>query len=201
MTTGSEPLAETLTYSWAWDAPEPLPAEDAAPTPWVRVRPDLERAREYWLATTRRDGSPHIRPVLAVMTDDLLYFCANDRSAKARNLAIDPRLGLTARTDRYDLVVEGRTIAVDDQETLDRVAAAYAAKYGWRPTARAGALWADGAPTADPPPYRGPPAASVAGVRVSARRFGPHPLDVPVGAVTRSRGSWPAGPIIVNQSA
>jgi hypothetical protein len=42
---------------------------------------------------------------------------------------------------------------VRDDETLQRVAHAYAEKYGWHVTIRDGAFYADGAPTAGPPPY------------------------------------------------
>jgi hypothetical protein len=53
-----------------------------------------------------------------------------------------------------DLVVEGEAAKVSDMVTLHRVAEAYASKYGWSVTVRGGAFYADGAPTAGPPPTR-----------------------------------------------
>ena len=53
-----------------------------------------------------------------------------------------------------DVVVEGVAARVDDDATLQRVAAAYDAKYGWPVTIVDGAFDAPyGAPTAGPPPY------------------------------------------------
>jgi hypothetical protein len=50
-------------------------------------------------------------------------------------------------------VVEGTAAKVSDETRLHRVAEAYWAKYGWQVTVRDGAFYADGAPTAGPPPY------------------------------------------------
>ena len=50
-------------------------------------------------------------------------------------------------------MVEGTAAKVSDETRLHRVAEAYWAKYGWPVTVRDGAFYADGAPTAGPPPY------------------------------------------------
>lgn len=42
---------------------------------------------------------------------------------------------------------------MDDNATLQQVATLYATKYDWHVTVRDGAFYADGAPTAGPPPY------------------------------------------------
>lgn len=50
--------------------------------------------------------------------------------------------------------LEGEVTRVHEQGRLERVADAYADTYGWRPSAREGALTdVEGAPTAGPPPY------------------------------------------------
>jgi hypothetical protein len=127
---------------------------DVTPTPWEQARAELGGAGTYWLATTTTAGGPHVAPVLAVLVDDRMHFCANDGSRKARNLADGPGCVIAASGDRFDLVVEGEATAVSAEATVRRVAEAYAAKYGWRPEERDGLLWAEGAPTAGPPPYR-----------------------------------------------
>lgn len=43
----------------------------------------------YWLATVRRDGRPHVVPVLAVFVDGALHFVASPGSRKAHNFAYD----------------------------------------------------------------------------------------------------------------
>ncbi len=50
-------------------------------------------------------------------------------------------------------MVEGEAAKVSDRATLHRVADAYASKYGWQVDVRDDAFYADGAPTAGPPPY------------------------------------------------
>lgn len=79
---------------------------------------------------------------------------ANPRARKGRNLAGDPRCSLAVHGDGLDLVVEGTTAKVTDEATLHRVADAYGSKCEWPVSVRDGAFWADGAPTAGPPPTR-----------------------------------------------
>lgn len=151
--THQEPVAQVMDHSMDWADPEPPGTEHAA-TQWATARQRLAEADTYWLATTHPDGRPHVVPVLAVWVDGALYFCASDASRKARNLAHRPHCVVTAGARAVDLVVQGRAAAVGDPATVERVAEAYGSKYGWRPEVRDGALWADGAPTAGPPPYQ-----------------------------------------------
>jgi nitroimidazol reductase NimA-like FMN-containing flavoprotein (pyridoxamine 5'-phosphate oxidase superfamily) len=123
--------------------------------PWAEARGRLEEGGTYWLATARPDGRPHVMPVLGVWVDGALCFSAGETSRKGKNLARDPRCDFTAGSRRaLDLVVEGEAAKVSDMVTLHRVAEAYASKYGWSVTVRDGAFYADGAPTAGPPPTR-----------------------------------------------
>lgn len=132
----------------------PLIAESGSPLDWASTAGELARADSYWLATRRADGRPHVMPVLAVWADETMHFCTGSASLKARNLREDPACVLTASSGGFDLVLEGDVQQVTDDATLQRVADAYDAKYGWRVTVRDG-LFQDtqGAPTAGPPPY------------------------------------------------
>jgi hypothetical protein len=42
--------------------------EGAPPTSWDVAREQLETAEVYWLTTVRRDGRPHVTPLIAVWT-------------------------------------------------------------------------------------------------------------------------------------
>jgi nitroimidazol reductase NimA-like FMN-containing flavoprotein (pyridoxamine 5'-phosphate oxidase superfamily) len=134
-------------------AEQPYLAEDATPTPWAEARRRLVDAESYWLATVRPDGLPHLVPVLAVWVDGALHFVASPTSRKAKNLARDAHCVITARRDALDLVVEGTVAKVSDEARLHHVAEAYISKYDWLVTVRDGTFYADGAPTAGPPPY------------------------------------------------
>ena len=126
-----------------------------APTPWAEARRLLHDTHDtYWLATTCPSGAPHVRPVLGVWVDDRLHFVSGSTTRKTRHLASNPQVTITVSADLADLVVEGKAERVHDGARLQRVADAYAAKYGWPATARDGAFHdTEGAPTAGPPPY------------------------------------------------
>lgn len=141
--TAETPLAELL----------PSTVEHAAPTPWEGARRRLAEAGWFWLATTRMDGRPHVMPLLAVWLDEALCFVTSPTTVKGKNLMRAAHCVLTTAATDAHLVVEGRAAKVHDDALLRRVADAYAAKYDWRVTIRDGAFYADGAPTAGPPPY------------------------------------------------
>jgi nitroimidazol reductase NimA-like FMN-containing flavoprotein (pyridoxamine 5'-phosphate oxidase superfamily) len=140
---GKEPVVEQL-----------FNADDTRPlTTWAEARRRLEEADTYWLATVRPDGRPHVMPVLAGWLDDALHFSTGATSRKGKNLARDSHCVITVGNHVLDLVVEGEAVKVSDEAKLQRVADMYASKYAWHVTVRDGAFYADGAPTAGPPPY------------------------------------------------
>jgi nitroimidazol reductase NimA-like FMN-containing flavoprotein (pyridoxamine 5'-phosphate oxidase superfamily) len=131
-----------------------MAGEAATTLPWSEARDRLAQTRFYWVATTRPDGRPHVRPVLGVWVEGAMYSTTGPNTRKAANLAHDPRCAITARTDGMDLVLEGDASFVRDDDTLRKVAKAYDEKYGWPVTIQDGAYDAPyGAPTAGPPPY------------------------------------------------
>ena len=133
---------------------QPYSAAETRPLPtWAEARGRLEGADFYWLATVRPDGRPHVAPVLAVWADGALHFVAGSSTRKARNLARASRCVITVDSGALHLVVEGEATKVSDEARLRRVAAVYASKYDWHVEVRDGAFYADGAPTAGPPPY------------------------------------------------
>jgi Pyridoxamine 5'-phosphate oxidase len=138
-----------------WDDDEMKQSDPAAVIPWPGARDRIADGRLFWWATTRPDGRPHVRPVLAVFIDGVLYSTTNTDARKARNLAADPRFACTVTTDEIDFVLEGTAAPVIDEPMLERIAEAYRSKYGWPVTVRDGAFHAPfGAPTAGPPPYQ-----------------------------------------------
>lgn len=127
---------------------------DERPQPsWQESSQRLATADTYWLATVRPDGRPHAVPLLAVWVAGTLHFVASQTSRKARNLAHDPHCVITARSGPLDLVAEGTATKVRDEARLRQAAAAYADKYGWTVSIRDHAFYAEGAPTAGPPPF------------------------------------------------
>lgn len=126
------------------------------PLPWSRVEDQLESEasnRTYWLATTGRDGRPHLAGVGAIWLDGKVYFVSGASTRKSRDLATKPECALSVSLTDVDLVVEGTAAKVTDPKALDRIVRKYAAG-GWPAEVRDGALVAPySAPSAGPPPW------------------------------------------------
>ncbi len=121
---------------------------EATPTAWKTARQHLEKAEIFWLATVRPDGRPHVTPLIAVLLDDILYFCTGEGERKAKNLAQNAHCILTTgcnflNAESLDVVIEGEAVRVNDGPLLQRIADLYETKYGqaWHFTVRNNALY------------------------------------------------------------
>lgn len=99
--------------------------------PWEWARERLERARNYFVATTRPEGRPHCMPVWAIWIDERLIFSTGTGSRKARNLAANPECVVTTEGAVEAVILEGRAHEEHDAELLARWRKAYKAKYDW----------------------------------------------------------------------
>jgi nitroimidazol reductase NimA-like FMN-containing flavoprotein (pyridoxamine 5'-phosphate oxidase superfamily) len=108
----------------------------ATAVPWDDARRVLESAELSWLTTVRGDGRPHVTPLVTVWLDDTVHFCTGPEEQKGHNLAANPQVAVTTGTDDWDrgldVVVEGEAVRVTDPGTLERLAAAWAAKWDGR---------------------------------------------------------------------
>ncbi|HEX8732373.1 MAG TPA: pyridoxamine 5'-phosphate oxidase family protein [Ktedonobacterales bacterium] len=98
---------------------------------WDHVERRLSEARNYWLATTRPDGRPHVTPVWGVWVEGALYFSGMPTTRWARNLAVNP--AIAAHLESGDDVVIAEGLAEDittDAALAERIVAAWDAKYG-----------------------------------------------------------------------
>ncbi len=106
----------------------------ADPIPWADARRVLEEAEIFWLSTVRRDGRPHVTPLLALWQDGALHFSTGPEEQKARNLRHNRRCVLTTGCNAYrhglDVVVEGQAARVTDTSRLQRLADSWTAKFG-----------------------------------------------------------------------
>ena len=104
------------------------------PTGWPDVVRLLDEAELYWLTTVRRDGRPHVTPLIGAWRDDAVHFCTGPEEQKARNLERNAQVALTTGRNEWaaglDVVVEGRAVQVTDGDELKHLADAYEAKYG-----------------------------------------------------------------------
>jgi nitroimidazol reductase NimA-like FMN-containing flavoprotein (pyridoxamine 5'-phosphate oxidase superfamily) len=102
-------------------------AKDYLPWSWAQQR--LERARNYWIATARPDGRPHLMPVWGVWVSGALYFGTDRGSRKARNVAHNPAMAAHVDIEDDAVILEGLAREVTDKATLAAVDRAYLKKY------------------------------------------------------------------------
>ena len=119
----------------------------AEPRGWSEADALLEKAEIYWLTTVRKDGRPHVTPLIALWIDGSLYFTTGDEEQKALNLQANTHCAVTTGCNAYgeglDIVIEGVASLARGQEKLERIAAAYQSKYGWTFHARGGEFYND----------------------------------------------------------
>lgn len=104
--------------------------------PWSFALERLERAQNYWIATTRPDGRPHAVPVWGVLVEGTVYFGGGPETVWARNLARDPRVVVHLESGDEVVIIEGTAIRHTEENTdaalLTKIDDAYEPKYDMR---------------------------------------------------------------------
>jgi hypothetical protein len=98
---------------------------------WSWASERLTGSHNYWLATARADGRPHVMPVWGLWLDEMFYFSTGRQSRKARNLADNPHCVVCTERADEAVIVEGAIEIITDPELLRPFYDAYKAKYGW----------------------------------------------------------------------
>jgi nitroimidazol reductase NimA-like FMN-containing flavoprotein (pyridoxamine 5'-phosphate oxidase superfamily) len=108
-------------------------SEASEPVSWQQVSDALAAAELYWVTTVRRDGRPHITPLVGIWIDDAFVFCTGPDEQKAHNLDHSSSVAITtgANTwnDGLDVVVEGDAERVKGRDALTKLAEAVRKKY------------------------------------------------------------------------
>jgi hypothetical protein len=108
-------------------------SEAKDPVGWQQVSDALAAAELYWLTTVRKDGRPHITPLIGAWVDDGFVFCTGPEEQKAQNLAgssaVAVTTGVNTWKDGLDVVVEGNAERVTGRQTLTPLADAIREKY------------------------------------------------------------------------
>ena len=108
-----------------------LPKSKKGLLPWKWAEDRLGKSRQYWIATTRPDGRPHVMVVWALWMDGLLYFSTGSKSRKARNLKANPNC--TMGTEKADeaVILEGVVETERDVDKIREFLRRYEKKYKW----------------------------------------------------------------------
>lgn len=122
-----------------------VPASVDGLVQWPAVEAKLEAATEFWLASTRPDGRPHVVPRWGVWLDGAFWYDGSPQTRHARNLADNPACALHLESGTDVVILEGRSQpSAPIGATLGgRLAAEYARKYGDQGYAPAPDAWSD----------------------------------------------------------
>ena len=96
---------------------------------WAEAR--LKGSHNYWLATVRQDGRPHLMIVWGLWHGGVFYFSTGSRSRKARNLESNAHCVIGTEQAHEAVVVEGAAEKVCDMEQLKELLALYQRKYDY----------------------------------------------------------------------
>ena len=99
---------------------------------WKWAADRLKKSRQYWIATTRPDGAPHLMVIWGVWLEDRFWFSTGASSRKARNLTENPKCVIGTDDAAEAVILEGSVELIDAQHgDLERFVAAYEKKYAW----------------------------------------------------------------------
>lgn len=109
-----------------------LPKSKRGLLPWKWAEDRLKRSRQYWIATTRPDGRPHVMVIWALWMNGVLYFSTGAKSRKTQNLAHNPNCVMC--TDRADeaVILEGTVETERNMEVVRKFVPRYEKKYEWK---------------------------------------------------------------------
>src|SRR5258708_15637984 len=83
------------------------PTDSAALKPWSWALERLEKSHNYWIATSRSDGQPHLMVVWGVWWQDSFWFSTGRQTRKAKNLAGNRRCVIGTEKADEAVILEG----------------------------------------------------------------------------------------------
>jgi hypothetical protein len=98
--------------------------------PWSWALERLEKSHNYWVATSRPDGRPHLMLVWGVWWEDAFWFSSGLRTRKAKNLAAEPHCVIGTEMADEAVILEGIAQGITDRAVWKQVVQVYNRKYG-----------------------------------------------------------------------
>jgi hypothetical protein len=99
---------------------------------WESVVDRLTESKNYWLATTRPDGRPHVVPRWGVWLDEMFWYDGSPETIHVRNLEHNPAVVLHLESGSTATIVEGHSVRPQPivGHLGERLATEYGRKYG-----------------------------------------------------------------------
>jgi hypothetical protein len=100
--------------------------------PWTWAVERLQKSRQYWIATSRPDGTPHLMIIWGLWLGETFWFSTGSASRKARNLATNPKCVIGTDDAAKAVILEGAAELIDPKlAEYEQFVKAYAKKYNW----------------------------------------------------------------------
>jgi hypothetical protein len=112
------------------DALQKCPSDTTGLKPWSWALERLEKSHNYWIATSRPDGRPHLMLVWGIWWQDAFWFSTGPRTRKAKNISADPHCVIGTEKADEAVILEGVAEEIKDRSVWKQVAQIYNAKYG-----------------------------------------------------------------------
>ena len=109
-----------------------LPKSKKGLLPWKWAEDRLKKNRQYWIATTRPDGRPHVMVIWALWLNGGLYFSTGKDTVKARNLANNPNCTMCSDNAAEAVILEGAVQTEKSVEVIRDFISRYEKKYKWK---------------------------------------------------------------------
>jgi hypothetical protein len=122
-----EPTASRPFWPDFLDMPKD-PSKGLKPWSWALER--LEKSHNYWIATARPGGRPHLMLVWGVWWEDAFWFSTGPNTRKAKNIAAHRYCSIGTEQADEAVILEGVPQEIKDRAVWKRLAAVYNKKYG-----------------------------------------------------------------------
>ena len=106
------------------------PTDSSALKPWSWALERLEKSHNYWIATSRSDGQPHLMVVWGIWWRNSFWFSTGSRTRKAKNLAGNPRCAVGTEKADEAVILEGIAEEIKDRSIWKQIVQVYNRKYG-----------------------------------------------------------------------
>jgi hypothetical protein len=95
-----------------------LPSGTKGLLTWSWAEQRLKKSHNYWISTSRPDGTPHLMIVWGLWLDGAFYFSTGANSRKAKNLANSPRCVIGTEMAHEAVIIEGEASLLEDESKI-----------------------------------------------------------------------------------
>lgn len=112
------------------DAVQNPPDQTTGLKSWSWALERLENSHNYWIATSRPGGLPHLMLVWGIWWQDAFWFSTGPRTRKAKNIAAHPWCVIGTEKADEAVILEGAVEEIKDRAVWKQLVEIYNRKYG-----------------------------------------------------------------------